>query len=462
MKDKRMKLKRLILSCLIVIGLLGIISQVHKPLIATATTKVKSTSSAKYPYLIKVNKKMNTVTIYKKDSKGKYTVPVKAMVCSTGANTPLGTFKTKTKYRWKWLSGNVYGQYATRITGHILFHSVYYYKKDPSTLSVKEFNKLGTSASMGCVRLQVADTKWIYDNCGQGTTVIIYNSNNPGPLGKPKAIKLGGKTKWDPTDTTNKKNPFNKTKPTIKGIKNKAIAYGSSFNPKKGVTALNSCGYDITKNIKVSGKVNIQVADTYKLTYSVTDELNRSKKQTISVTVKPMKGMPTIQGVSDRVYPYASYQGIALETYVLDGISATVGTQKLGSSYLQNSFIQMEDNDSIVQYLVTYTVTNGLDTAIKQAYITLDKQPPTITGVQDITLTKVQLETLQEKIAKEEYTGIKEYTGVTFADHYTAAEKLVIGVTITSKSDTRYTITYQVSDEAGYTTYQEATIQVVK
>ena len=41
------------------------------------------------PYLIKVNKKMCTVTIYEQDKKGKYTVPVKAMLCSTGAETPL-------------------------------------------------------------------------------------------------------------------------------------------------------------------------------------------------------------------------------------------------------------------------------------------------------------------------------------------------------------------------------------
>lgn len=34
------------------------------------------------PYYIKVNYGANVVTVYKKDSKGKYTVPVKAMLCS--------------------------------------------------------------------------------------------------------------------------------------------------------------------------------------------------------------------------------------------------------------------------------------------------------------------------------------------------------------------------------------------
>ena len=80
--------------------------------------------SDSYPYYIRVNKQQNCVTIYKKGSDGKFTIPVKAMVCSTGADTPLGTFRTSDQYTWRALIHNVYGQYATRITGSILFHSV--------------------------------------------------------------------------------------------------------------------------------------------------------------------------------------------------------------------------------------------------------------------------------------------------------------------------------------------------
>ena len=56
---------------------------------------------------------------------------------------------------------------------------------------------------MGCVRLTVADAKWIYDNCSIGTAVYFYdNAGNPGPLGKPKAKKLSNNSMgyWDPTD----------------------------------------------------------------------------------------------------------------------------------------------------------------------------------------------------------------------------------------------------------------------
>ncbi|MGN1182772.1 MAG: L,D-transpeptidase, partial [Faecalibacillus sp.] len=81
------------------------------------------------------------------------------------------------------------------------FHSVYYSKMDNRTLSVSAYNKLGTTASHGCVRLTCGDAKWIYDNCALKTQVIIISSG-PDPLSKPSAAKLPSWHTWDPTDPT--------------------------------------------------------------------------------------------------------------------------------------------------------------------------------------------------------------------------------------------------------------------
>ncbi len=175
--------------------------------------KDDTVNNKKETYYIKINNKANVVTVYKKDSKGKYTVPVKAMLCSVGTATPTsGVYKTSDKYKWRLLQGNVYGQYAVRITGHILFHSVPYEKQAKDTLEWWEYDKLGTDASLGCVRLTVEDAKWIYDNCAKGTQVEFYSSSNPGPLGKPVAKKISSYDQslknWDPTDPDSK-NPWN-------------------------------------------------------------------------------------------------------------------------------------------------------------------------------------------------------------------------------------------------------------
>lgn len=172
--------------------------------------KAKTISTAQY--YIKINYTSNVVTIYTKDSEGNYTVPVKALVCSTGVATPTsGVYKMSNKYRWHLLNGGVYGQYCTRITGHILFHSVPYSSNSPDSLKYTAYDKLGTKASAGCIRLTVQDAMWIYNNCSSGTYVEFYGASDPGPLGKPSARKISSNVEcrnWDPTDP-DPKNPWN-------------------------------------------------------------------------------------------------------------------------------------------------------------------------------------------------------------------------------------------------------------
>ncbi len=159
-------------------------------------------SNNKLPYYIKINRKQNVVMVYGLEN-GEYTKLVKVFTCSTGKATPVGTFNTTDKYEWRPLFGDVYGQYATRITGSILFHSVPYTKQSKDSLEWEEYNKLGTPASMGCIRLQVADVKWIYDNCPKGTTVTIYDSDSLDGIEKPTIKLIDGNSQnkgWDPTD----------------------------------------------------------------------------------------------------------------------------------------------------------------------------------------------------------------------------------------------------------------------
>lgn len=158
-----------------------------------------------YPYYIVINQGAQLVTIYTLDQDGKYTVPVRYMICSTGerGKTPNGLFRIKEKYRWQQMlaSTPTYAQYATRITGSYLFHSVNFTARQPDKLKVSNFNNLGTVDSGGCVRLQVADAKWIYDNIPKGTPVRIYKGPpQPDITTKLLPIQLPNDAKWDPTD----------------------------------------------------------------------------------------------------------------------------------------------------------------------------------------------------------------------------------------------------------------------
>ena len=232
--------------------------------------KDKNGQSDSHKYYIKVNYGAQVVNIYTKDSNGDYTVPVKAMVCSTGTHTPKsGVYSIG--YRWTWLEmiGSVYGHYVTQITGDILFHSVpYLIKGDHSSLEYWAYDQLGTKASLGCVRLTTKDALWIFNNVSSGTKVEFYSSSNPGPLGKPSAMKISDAPSnirgWDPTDPDSR-NPWPKYLKELEEQENDDNKNENNEQNNNTNTEKNEIGNETTNDIidyPVNDVNNEEVNDT--------------------------------------------------------------------------------------------------------------------------------------------------------------------------------------------------------
>ena len=144
----------------------------------------------------------------------------RVMICSTGrpgAGTPLGNFRVYETHAFKRLGGEgnySCGLYACRFNGAILFHSIpvsYDAINDPELghrmIYMHKYEQLGTNVSEGCVRLTVADAKWIYDNSAEPyqTAVLITDEEGPVPPAAPAVIWEEPYTDengfgWDPTD----------------------------------------------------------------------------------------------------------------------------------------------------------------------------------------------------------------------------------------------------------------------
>jgi len=130
------------------------------------------------PFAITVDVTNQVTTVYGRDAEGNYSVVVREMLCSTGTRSypsDIGEFTLNGRTaRWcyfpKW---GGHAQYWTRINSAIAFHSVCYNSVSVMDLSVSSYKNLGKRASHGCIRLLVADAKWIYDNVGAGTVVTI-------------------------------------------------------------------------------------------------------------------------------------------------------------------------------------------------------------------------------------------------------------------------------------------------
>lgn len=136
-----------------------------------------------------------------------------AFTCSSGkASTPTktGDYKILSKYRWRLMIGNCYTQYASSFSSGYLFHSIPYNRKNPATMSNASYDKLGSPASAGCVRLCFRDAKWVYDNCPIGTYVRVTDDYAPAGIVTQSILPRINDTAhsgWDPTDT-DPSNPY--------------------------------------------------------------------------------------------------------------------------------------------------------------------------------------------------------------------------------------------------------------
>lgn len=177
---------------------------------------------------IVVNRAACCVTIYAYDSQKKsYIIPVKTCTVSVGRDiattsgaaglntsssyTPLGSYSISSngqasKFSLKSMSepdgSTVYARWASHIVGNVYFHAVAVGSQSHFALNPTTYNRLGSAASAGCIRMTVADAKWIYDYAAVGSVVKIEkgNSKKPGPLGKEATIKVSGSINYDPTD----------------------------------------------------------------------------------------------------------------------------------------------------------------------------------------------------------------------------------------------------------------------
>ena len=121
-------------------------------------------------YLILVNRSACKVAIFSGRS-GAWNM-IQYWSCAPGKpSTPTvaGTFRVQSK-GYYFDSGSSRCYWYTQFYGNYLFHSVLYNKYTGALAD----GRVGMQLSHGCVRLEIGNAKWIYDNIPQGTTVVVY------------------------------------------------------------------------------------------------------------------------------------------------------------------------------------------------------------------------------------------------------------------------------------------------
>lgn len=144
--------------------------------VTTAALFTTAAIPKQYPYRIEVSLSRQVVEVWELRGENRYEL-VQTFKCSTGLHdsTPHGIFlEGHPVNRWHYFKKfYCWAQYSYKIVDDIMFHSVIYGSKDEKSLRQSSQRNLGNPASHGCVRLSVADAKWLYEHCGRGQTVIV-------------------------------------------------------------------------------------------------------------------------------------------------------------------------------------------------------------------------------------------------------------------------------------------------
>ena len=172
----------------------------NDPSVADASSPAKPAfEPTPVPYFFEVDVANQAVKVWKynRDTKD-YTDLDRCFICATGTKrypSPLGTFTLSGRRAAHckfptWGGGEA--RWWTKITDEIAFHSVLYGdSSDDFSLKVGSFNGLGSRGSHGCIRMTVADAKWIYDHVKPGMKVWIHDDAAPDP--ELKALVKPGK-----------------------------------------------------------------------------------------------------------------------------------------------------------------------------------------------------------------------------------------------------------------------------
>jgi peptidoglycan hydrolase-like protein with peptidoglycan-binding domain len=189
-------ISRLFLPALVLVLILAASSAEAMPL------SEKASVNTSMPYFLVVDLTNQYVTALK--TSGDQTEAVRYMICSTGrvsGTTPVGLFSIRSDDVSAWVAfESCYVRYGKKLSipnRNIWFHSILYSSRSVSSLSRDSFNRLGSPASHGCIRLTPVDAQWISYNCKKGTSVRILRGEKNGET-RTKAAELKNALKAGP------------------------------------------------------------------------------------------------------------------------------------------------------------------------------------------------------------------------------------------------------------------------
>lgn len=249
---------------------------------ATKTTEAETV----HGYYIQVNKHDNMVSVWTTVN-GEIEEIEKLFVASINQNLSEGNYTIAEKSTWRTLQDYTYVQYSSKAATSMLFHSPVYEIQNRGYMLVNTYQMLGSSNdSVEGITMTVADSKWIYENCGEGTIVNVCTDSQPAyGLTPNELMAIPDGLRWDPTDPDRENMWVQGKIAFLNGVSDKTIPVGGYVDPWEGILAKTEDGRNITNNITVRNYVNNMIPGVYRIEYILADSTGQVIRQFATITV---------------------------------------------------------------------------------------------------------------------------------------------------------------------------------
>lgn len=429
----------------------NLIADLEEEPISDLDEKYKENSdSTDKSYKISINKTQNYIVIYEKDKNNKYTKAVKSMICSTGFDTPVGTFTTSDKYTWKIVNGNVWTQYAQeyretcsyiqcliqiRIKQHLYL---------TITISLEEHYQPVQSGyrqvmHSGLLRIVKRVLLLIFMNQKTGLKICLWQL---------KFLMMQGGI----LQTLNSANPWKSVELGFEGLENVInVERGTQFDYMQGVSVKDTCGNDISSQVKVTTEMDIFKPGVYIAKYEVSDATGKTAEREVTFQVQDTIA-PKLCGLNDTRY-FTTIAAVTKES-ILDGVKVLDNNQVMDSSIVQVNIPPLVEGVNQVTVTAADEYQNVMTTTIN---VVIDSNPPVVALKAGMAKTIPLTQVVDRSYA---------ISRIDATDDGKPVEDSQISVNIVPKL-WGYKIYYEVSDKQGNTTsfqdevdYVEYTISV--
>ncbi len=254
---------------------------------------------AKGVYSVKINIANGQIDFYEYNSNlNDYnSEPSKSILCSYNSDFIMNEYTSDSneyiKTAWQPnTNGGFYRFYSSYGNG-LNFHSCEYtINGDKNSLNVTDYNNIGSGNSIDGFTMNLADAKWVYENCAQKSIFKVYYDETievSEQINNPIVIPDG--ITWDPTDDSTG-SPWCLTE--IQSLEPQYDTLNLDIGTNEDILLNYITATDIDNNsvvsyVYTSGNYSLVKAGQYQLTYNLIDIYGNFLSKTITLNIKDNK-----------------------------------------------------------------------------------------------------------------------------------------------------------------------------